>query len=84
MLVVGFVAAGCGASGPGPVTVTGIPYGTITVANLKVGSYFRCKGGQSMRITSGGGEGYSAPDGKGGGIGDRRRHGKALVYCTRS
>jgi hypothetical protein len=78
-----FAVAGCGASGPSPVTVTGIPYGTITVPNARVGSLFRCRAGQSLRVLNGGFEGHASPNGSEGGVSLRRRGGKVLISCGR-
>lgn len=72
--------AGCGSGGHRPTTVTGIPYGTITVANENAGSVFECKNGLGMRILPHGSASFGT---NGHGIRVWSRRGHYLVSCTR-
>ena len=81
-LVLGLTAAGCGASGPRPVTVTDIPDGTTTIPIGPIGSLYVCKSGESARsIGKGARFTFHAPRHPYG-MGVWDRNGKFLVACT--
>ena len=83
LAVLSFAVAGCGSSGKaasGPVTVSG----TTTIANVKVGTEIRCKGGPAASVPHWYGPSYLRAPGKPGLIQLKHRHGSVVVSCKSS
>jgi hypothetical protein len=79
LAVVGLTVAGCGVKAlSGPITVAGI----ATIANVKVGTLIRCKGGPAARTPHWFGSSYLRVPGVPGVIHLKRRHnGSVAVSC---